>query len=87
MTAKQTTPGRSKGAWRRLVPFTAFLFVFGMFGLVWGALRWENVPYLLASVINLGAGAYFVRDIQRRRRAEREAAVEPGPAPDSGGMG
>jgi hypothetical protein len=39
MTGRQTTPGRRKGTWRRLVPLTAFLFVFGSLSLVCGAFR------------------------------------------------
>lgn len=74
-----------KGSWRGLVPFTVFLFVFGVFCLVWATLRWENVPYAVGGLINLAAGCYFARDIRRRRRAERETGnATPGATADGG---
>jgi len=41
-----------------------------------GVMRWGQVPpfLLVVGVVNLAAGIYFARDIQQKRRAEREAA-------------
>lgn len=76
MSARQPTDRRGKGTWRSLVPFTAALFFMGVFFLVVGVMRWGQVPpfLLVVGVVNLAAGIYFARDIQQKRRAEREAA-------------
>jgi hypothetical protein len=84
--AGQSGPARRKRTWRSQVIYPVLFSVTGVFCLVLAALRWKDLGLLPIGVVNLTAGAYFARDLWRRRRAEQVAAnAEPVAAPDRPG--